>query len=105
MCSSDLLRVQHKINLPFCERCWKRSRTADILAALSAGAFLFSIIAGVIVMVKFNSAMAFLFPTFPAAAFVFWAMFQKRKNNPRIKKVDRKQIIVSTASGEVVFAK
>jgi hypothetical protein len=100
-----LLRVQHKLNLPFCDRCWRRSRTSDIVAGVSVGAFFVSIIVGVAVMLNLNSGFGFLVPTLPAAVFLFWAMFYKRKNNPRFKKVDRKQVVVSTASGEIIFAK
>lgn len=99
------LRVQHKISLPFCDRCWRRSRNADRLAGLSVAVFFLSIILGVVVMLNLNSGLAFLLPTFPATAFVFWAMFYKRKNNPSFKKIDRKQIIVSTTFGELVFTK
>jgi len=99
------VRVQHKINLPFCDRCWKRSRNADRLAGLSVGAFFLSLIGGMAAMLNLNSGLAFLLPTFLAAAFVGWGMLYKRKNNPRFKKIDRNEAIVSTASGELVFTR
>lgn len=98
-------RVQHQITLPFCDRCWRKSRNADWLSGLSLAAFLLSLIAGLIVMLKLNSGLGFLLPTVPAVAFLVWAIMNKRKNNPTIKKIDRTHVVVSTASGEIVFAK
>jgi len=99
------LRVQHKIQLPFCETCWKTSQRADLLAGLGIGAFVVSLIAGVVAILKLNSALAFLIPALPAAAFLVWALFNKRKYNARFKKITKKEVVVSTASGDMVFIK
>lgn len=100
-----VLKVRHDLSLPFCGSCWKKSRKADRFEALSVGAFFLSIVAGLVLLLNFDSAIAFFSPIALSFAAIVWSQVYKIRNSPKFRKIDRKQVIVSTPAGDLIFAK
>lgn len=98
-----LLKVRHNISLAFCDSCWKRTRRSDRFEALGVGAFFLSVVAGLILLLNFDSVIAFFSPFVLSLGIIVWSQIYKNKNSPKFKKIDRKQVIVSTESGELIF--
>jgi hypothetical protein len=98
-------RVRHKLELPFCKRCWTRTKIAGAFESFAFLGFLVSIISGFVLMFKFNNGWLFWFACGFGSGMLVWSQIYKRKCSPSYRSVDGKRVIVSTASGDLVFAK
>ncbi len=99
-------RVQHDLTLPFCKKCWRNLKRADLFETLSVFSFFVSIVLGVALLLNLDSWTAFfIFPVL-AGALIVGSQIYKRENYPKFKTVHRKQVVVtSAASKDIVFAK
>lgn len=99
-------RVQHDITLPFCKNCWKGVKKANALEMLSVLAFIASLIVGLVLLLNFNSGIAFLPPVIVAVAFVIWAQLKKHRSTLKFIRVDKNQAVVDAGKyGQIIFAK
>lgn len=100
-----VLKVNHKIDAPFCIDCWDKFKRVNTVANLGTLAFLFGIIGAIVALVALESGFAFLFVLALTIGFVIWTQIYRRQNSPKFKKVDRQQVIIDAPGvGEIRYA-
>ena len=101
-----VVRVQHDITLPYCESCWSGFKKANLYETTSLLSFFGAFIIGLVLLLNFDSVLALFVPVTASIALIVWAQRNKKRVQPRFKKVDRKQAVVSAGRyGDVVFSK
>jgi len=99
-----VLRTRYRVNISFCDECWRNNRTANILDPISALGFLFGFIVSIVIGVATES----LIPAFVVLAlsvgFYIWGNRYAKRIGPKISKIDRTKMVISTPnSGELSF--
>jgi len=101
-----LFRVRYELPLPFCTGCWKRFRWAERFEALSLLGFFASLIFGVFLLLAFESLGLLIACPVAAIGVIVWAQIHKSRSGPKIKKIDRKKVVIAGSSyGDIVFSK
>ena len=101
-----VLRTRHKINVPFCAECWKNYRTAKILETFSSLGFLIGLIISIIAGVAAESLVVFFLFFGVTIALYIWGAIYTKKVSPKIKQIDRRQIVIDAPIvGELCFQK
>jgi hypothetical protein len=95
----------HTFCLPYCRMCWNRYRLASVLSGLSILLFCCGLVGGVVMMLQFDSGYLFwplpVLLTVTMGALFYW----KQTLFPRVKKVDKAEIIVDGGVyGDITFA-
>lgn len=101
-----VFRSRYELPLPFCNLCWKKFRWAERFEALILLSFFLLIIVGVVLLLNFDSVFLLIACPVIAIGFMVWAKMYKSKSGPKIKKINRKKVVISSrAYGDIVFSK
>jgi len=101
-----IFRCHYELPLPFCSPCWKKFRWAERFEALSLLSFFLLIVIGVVLLLTFDSLLLLIACPVIAIGFIVWAQIHKSKSGPKIRKIDRKKVVISSnAYSDIVFSR
>ena len=97
---------QHRIELPYCNSCWRRYRIVSVLAGFSILVFFASIVGGVALMLNANSGYAFFPLPVLSIAFMIGLVALKRRYMPSVLRSNKHEVVVNAGCyGIVTFSK
>jgi hypothetical protein len=100
------LRVKHDVKLPFCKHCWRRIQLSNAFQAIALLSVFAAMIFGVVLMLNLDSGWAFFIFPLISAGLVVWAQIVKRRAHPKVKKIDRNEVIIAAGPyGDVSFSR
>lgn len=95
-----LLSTTHQLSAPFCDNCWSKfSPTGKIKLYCQLG-FVLSILLGIISAVYFQSPTLFVVIFSIGVIALIYGQLNEYRHSPKFKKIDAKQVIIKTPSGE-----
>ena len=99
-----VLKVTHHLTAPFCGECWTKFRKIRTVETLTNLGFFALFIGGMFAGFALESKFIFFFFFAVSIALVVWGQNYKKKNSPKFKKVDRRQVVIDDPTfGEVCF--
>jgi hypothetical protein len=99
-----VLKVTHLLTAPFCGQCWTKFRKVSTIETLTNLGFFALFIGGMFAGFAFGSTFVFFVSFALSIGLVVWGQNFKKKNSPKYKKVNRKQVVIDDPTfGEVCF--
>jgi hypothetical protein len=101
---TSIFRVRHQITAPFCGNCWGKFRNVYIIETLTTIGFFFGFLFSIFVGVASESLIVFFIFFAISIGLIVLGQSYKKKNSPKIKKIDRKQVVIDApVVGEMCF--
>lgn len=101
-----ILRVNHSITLPFCQRCSKMQKRGKLLRIFGVLSALAACVAGFYLMLAVNNPFALFIPFVIPVALLIFAEIDLRSGQPEFRETSKERVVVNAGRyGEIVFSK